>query len=50
MIDEYVFDYGLIIGHEDYRLRGSETADIFITFVHRTIEELLGSFYFVYVA
>ena len=49
MIDEYVFDYGLIIGHEDYRLRGSETADIFITFVHRTIQEFLGSFYFVYV-
>ena len=46
-IDEYIFDYGLIIGHEDYRLRGSETADIFITFVHRTIQEFLGSFYFV---
>ena len=49
MIDEYIFDYGLIIGHEDYRLRGSETADIFITFVHRTIQEFLGSFYFVQV-
>ena len=48
-IDEYIFDYGLIIGHEDYRLRGSETADIFITFVQRTIQEFLGSFYFVYV-
>ena len=44
---EYFFDYGLIIGHEDYRLRASETADIFITFVHRTIQEFLGSFYFV---
>ena len=46
-IDEYVFDYGLIVGHEDCRLRGFETADIFITFVHRTIQEFLGSFYFV---
>ena len=44
--DEHVFDYGLIIGHEDHRLRGFETADIFITFVHRTIQEFLGSFYF----
>ena len=42
------FDYGLLIGHEDaYRLIGDETADIFITFPHRSILEFPGAFYFV---
>ena len=41
------FDYGLLIGHEDaHRLIGDETADIWITFPHRTIQEFLGSLYF----
>ena len=47
-IDEEVFDYGLLIGHEDaYRLIRDETADIFITFPHRSIMEFLGALYFV---
>ena len=41
------FDYGLLIGHEDFRLIRDETADIFITFPHRTIQEFLGAFYFI---
>ena len=41
------FDYGLLIGHEDFRLIGQDTADILITFAHRTILEFLGSFYLV---
>ena len=42
------FDYGLLIGHEDaHRLIRDETADIFVTFPHRSILEFLGAFYFV---
>ena len=40
------FNYGLLIGNEDYhRLIRDETADIFVTFPHRTIQEFLGAFY-----
>ena len=42
------FDYGLLIGHEDaHRLIRDETADIFVTFPHRSILAFLGAFYFV---
>ena len=48
VVDEEVFDYGLLIGYEDaYRLIPDETADIFITFPHRSIMEFLGALYFV---
>ena len=47
-VDEEVFDYGLRFGHEDAsRLIKDETADIFITFPHRSIMEFLGALYFV---
>ena len=43
-----VFDYGLLIGHEDaHKLIQDETADIFVTFPHRSILEFLGAYYFV---
>ena len=42
------FDYGLLIGHEDFRLIRDETADIFVTFPHRSIQEFLGALYFVW--
>ena len=43
-----VFDYGLLIGHEDaHRLIRDETADIFVTFPHTSILEFLGAFSFV---
>ena len=43
-----LFDYGLLIGHEDaHRLIRDETADIFVTFAHRSIQEFLGAFFFV---
>ena len=42
-----VFDYGLLIGQEDFRLIRDETADILITFPHRSLQEFLGAFYFV---
>ena len=41
------FDYGLLIGHEDFRLISDETADIFVTFPHRSIQEFLGALYFI---
>ena len=41
------FHYGLLIGHEDFRLIANETADIFVTFPHRSIQEFLGAFYFI---
>ena len=41
------FDYGLLIGHEDFRLIRDETADIFVTFLHRSLQEFLGAFYFI---
>ena len=42
------FDYGLLIGHEDaHKLIRDETADIFVTFPHRSLQEFLGAFYFV---
>ena len=46
-VGEDAFKYGLLIGHEDFRLIGRETADILITYPHRTIQEFLGSFYFI---
>ena len=43
------FDYGLLIGHEDalHTLLRDETADISVTFPHRSIQEFLGAFYFI---
>ena len=47
-VGEDAFDYGLLIGHEDaHKLIRDETADIFVTFPHMTIQEFLGSFWFV---
>ena len=42
------FNYGLLIGHEDFRLIRDETADIFITFSHRSIQEFLGALFFIF--
>ena len=47
LVGEDVFLIGLIIGNKDFRLLGNETADIFVTFPHRTMQEFLGSFYFI---
>ena len=46
-VSSYAFDYGLLIGHEDFRLIKDETADIFLTFPHRSLQEFLAAFYFV---
>ena len=41
------FDYGFLIGHEDFRLVRDETADIYVTFPHRSLQEFLGAFYLI---
>ena len=41
------FEYGLFAGHKDYRLTKSETTNIFVTFVHQTIQEFFGAFHFI---
>ena len=46
-IGNEAFEYGLLIGNEDFRLVGHEIADILVTFPHRTLQEFLGSYYFV---
>ena len=41
---ENVFEFGFLVGHEDNIT--DETADICITFLHRSIQEFFGAFYF----
>ena len=42
-----VFEWGLLIGDEDPEGLSDETADILITFAHRSIQEFFGAFYFI---
>ena len=46
-LGEDAFQYGFLIGHEDCRLIGQETADVLLTFAHRTFQDFFWSFYFV---
>ena len=46
-IGQDAFEYGLLIGHEDFNLVGHEMANVFVTFLHSSIQEFLGSFYFI---
>ena len=42
-----VFDYGLLIGHNDFhKLVRDVTADIYVAFPHTSIQEFLGAFFF----
>ena len=47
MVGEFAFDNGLFAGHEDIRLLGDPTADIYVTYPHRSLEEFFGSYGFV---
>ena len=42
----FAFDYGLFAGHEDFRLLGDPTADLYVTYPHRSLEEFFCSFGF----
>ena len=47
-IGDDVFKYGLLIGYEDgFLLLNDLTADILVIFPHRSIQEFLGTFYFI---
>ena len=45
-VGDFAFEYGLFAGHEDIRLLGDPTADIYVTYPHRSLEEFFGSFGF----
>ena len=47
-VGEDCFEYGLIIGHEDFRLLSDPTADVVVTFTHSSMQDFLGAFYFTY--
>ena len=47
-VGEDCFEYGLIIGHEDFRLLSDPTADVVVTFIHSSVQDFLGAFYFTY--
>ena len=44
---EFAYEYGFFAGHEDFRLCTDPTADISVTYAHRSIEEFFGSFGFI---
>ena len=41
------FEYGFFAGHENFRLSVNPTADICVTYPHRSLEEFFGSFGFI---
>ena len=47
IVGQFAFDYGLFAGHEDIRLCGDPTADIYVTYPHRSLEEFFGSYGFI---
>ena len=46
-VGEEAFEYGILSGHEDFSLITKEDAVISINFLHRTLQQFLGSYYFV---
>ena len=49
MLGDFAFEYGLFAGHEDLKLFNDPTADIYVTYPHRSLEEFFGSYGFVQV-
>ena len=47
IVGDDAFEYGILIGNKDHRLFCDETADIYLTFPHTTIQEFFGAFYFI---
>ena len=47
VVGDFAFEYGLFAGHEDIRLVDDQTADIYVTYPHRSLEEFFGSFGFI---
>ena len=44
---EFAFEYGFFAGHEDFKPSSDPTADMCVTYVHRSIEEFFGSYGFI---
>ena len=44
IVGQFAFEYRLFAGHEDIRLCGDPTADIYVTYLHRSLEEFFGSY------
>ena len=47
-VGEDVFEYGLLIGQDGFSLTRDMTVDILVTFPHRSLQEFLGAFYFIF--
>ena len=47
IVGDFAFEYGFFSGHEDFRLCTDPTADIYVTYAHRSIEDFFGSFGFI---
>ena len=43
VVGDFAFDFGLFAGHEDIRLLGDPTTDVYVTYPHRSLEEFFGS-------
>ena len=43
---EFAFEYGFFAGHQDFKIYTDPTADIYVMYAHRSIEEFFGSFGF----
>ena len=46
IVGDFAFEFGFFAGHEDFRLCTDPTADMYVTYPHRSIEEFFGSFGF----
>ena len=46
-VGEDAFETGLLVGYRDFRCSANETADMIATFIHDTIREYFGAFYFI---
>ena len=44
---DFAFEYGFFAGHEDFKLCTDPTADIYVTYGHRSLEEFFGSLWFI---
>ena len=47
VVGDFAFDYGLFAGHEDFKVSSDCTADIYVMYPHRSLEEFFGSYGFI---
>ena len=44
-VDENVFEYGFLVGYQDFRVIGDEKADVYVLFLHETVFRYLLMFH-----